>query len=75
MTIRWAFERQSGSKKDLSNLRIGMRKRWLPIAVALAFVPGFVSGQIPPGSMRNTGTRSCDYISGFEAGLSTRRRS
>jgi len=28
-----------------------MWRRWLPIAVALAFVPGFVSGQIMPGSV------------------------
>ena len=28
-----------------------MRERWLPIALALAFVPGFLSGQITPGSM------------------------
>src|SRR5262249_12730 len=28
-----------------------MRRWWLPIAVALAFVPGFVSGQITPGSI------------------------
>ena len=35
----------------MSNLRIGMRRWWLPIAVALALVPDFVSGQITPGSI------------------------
>ena len=51
MTIRWAFERRSGSNQELSHLRIGMLGRWLPIALALAFAPGFLSGQITPGSM------------------------
>ena len=36
MTIRSAFERRSGSKEGLSHLRIGMRGRWLPIALALS---------------------------------------
>ena len=50
MTIRSAFEQPSGFN-NLSYLRIGMRGRWLPTALALAFVPGFLSGQITPGSM------------------------
>jgi protein involved in polysaccharide export with SLBB domain len=50
MTIRSAFERRSGSKEGLSHLRIGMRGRWLPIALALAFVPSLLPGQIVPGT-------------------------
>ena len=49
MTIRSAFERRSGSKEGLSHLRIGMRGRWLPIALALGFVPCLLPGQIVPG--------------------------
>jgi protein involved in polysaccharide export with SLBB domain len=55
MTIRSVFERRQGSKEDLSHLRIGMQGRWLPIALALVLVPGFLSGQITPGS---AGTQS-----------------
>jgi protein involved in polysaccharide export with SLBB domain len=50
MTIRWAFERRSGSKEGLSHLRIAMRGRWLPIALALGFVPSLLPGQIVPGT-------------------------
>ena len=50
MTIRWAFERRSGSKEGLSHLRIGMRGLWLPIALALGFVPSLLPGQIVPGT-------------------------
>lgn len=72
MTIKWAFERQSGSKEDLSHLRIGMRGRWLPIGLALALVPSFLSGQITPGSMgtQTTGATSTSAAarSAFPAG-------
>jgi protein involved in polysaccharide export with SLBB domain len=33
-----------------------MRGRWLPIALALALVPGFLSGQITPGTFGTQGT-------------------
>src|SRR5262245_28481733 len=49
MTIRSAFERPSDFKKSLSRLRIGMRG-WLPIALALAGLPGFLLGQTMPGA-------------------------
>jgi protein involved in polysaccharide export with SLBB domain len=49
MTIRWAFERQSGFKERLSRLRVGTREQWLPIALALALLPGFLQGQVTPG--------------------------
>src|SRR5215472_1395295 len=50
MTISSAFE-QPSDFNNLSYLRIGMRGRWLPTALALAFVPGFLSGQVTPGSV------------------------
>ena len=50
MIIRSAFERRSGSKEDLSHSRIGMRGRWLPIALALSLVPSLLPGQIIPGT-------------------------
>ena len=49
MTIRWAFERQSGSKESLSRLRVGTHGQWLPIVLALSWLPGFLQGQITPG--------------------------
>ena len=49
MTIRSEFERQSDSKKGLRHLRIGIRG-WLPVALALASVPGFLAAQTAPGS-------------------------
>src|SRR5262245_13056893 len=58
MTIRLAGELRSGSKEGLSHLRIGMRGRWLPIALALALVPGFVPGQITPGGIGTQSTGS-----------------
>src|SRR5215831_1878671 len=61
MTIRSAFEQPSGFN-NLSYLRIGMRQRWLPTALALAFVPGFLSGQITPGS-KGTQTTGAGSIS------------
>ena len=50
MTIRSAFERRSGSKEGLSHLRIWMRGRCLPIALALSLVPSLLPGQIVPGT-------------------------
>lgn len=50
MTIRWAFERRSGSKEGLSHLRIGTRGRWLPIALALCLVPELLIAQTTQGS-------------------------
>src|SRR4029450_7717502 len=50
MTIRSAFA-QPSDFNNLSHLRIRIRGSWLPTALALAFVPGFISGQITPGSM------------------------
>jgi len=50
MTIRWAFERQPGSRESLSRLRAGTQGRWLPIALALSLVAGSLPGQIAPGS-------------------------
>jgi protein involved in polysaccharide export with SLBB domain len=67
MTIRLAFERQSGSKKGLSQLRIGMWGQWLPIVVALASVPGFLLGQVTPGSI---GTQSTGATSASAAARS-----
>jgi protein involved in polysaccharide export with SLBB domain len=60
MTIRWAFERQSGFKERLSRLRVGTREQWLPIALALALLPGFLQGQITPGigGSQTTGSAS-----------------
>ena len=49
-TIRSAFERRSGSKEGLSHLRIGMRGRCLPIALAVSLVPSLLAGQIIPGT-------------------------
>lgn len=50
MTIKWAFERQLGSKETLSRLRMRMRAEWWPIALALSLLPGFLQGQITPGT-------------------------
>src|SRR5213080_2129885 len=58
MIIRSAFERRSGSKEDLSHLRIGMRGRWLPIALALSLVPSLLPGQIIPGTTGSQTTGS-----------------
>ena len=60
MTIRWAFEQQSGSKESLSRLRVRTRGRWLPIALALSLLPGFLQGQITPGigGSQTTGSAS-----------------
>jgi protein involved in polysaccharide export with SLBB domain len=49
MTIRWAFEPLSGSKESLSHLRAGTQGKWLPVALALSLLPGFLQGQITPG--------------------------
>ena len=49
MTIRWGFERQFASKETLSRLRVGTRGQWLPVALALSLLPGFLQGQISPG--------------------------
>jgi protein involved in polysaccharide export with SLBB domain len=49
MTIRWAFERQSASKKGLNHLQVGTRGQWLPVALAFSLLPGFLQGQISPG--------------------------
>jgi protein involved in polysaccharide export with SLBB domain len=60
MTIRLVFERQSGFKERLSRLRVGTREQWLPIALALALLPGFLQGQITPGigGSQTTGSAS-----------------
>src|SRR5438876_1233062 len=58
MTIRWAFERQSGSKESLSRLRVGTRGQWLLIALALSLLPGFLQGQITPGISGSQATGS-----------------
>jgi protein involved in polysaccharide export with SLBB domain len=49
MTIRWAFELQSGSKETLNHLRVRTRGQWLRIALALSSLPAFLQGQITPG--------------------------
>jgi protein involved in polysaccharide export with SLBB domain len=41
-----------------------MEGRWLPIALALAVVPGFVSGQIAPGSSGTQGTGAASTSAG-----------
>ena len=59
MTIRWAFERRSGSKEGLSSFaNWRTRGRWLPIALALSLLPGFLPGQIAPGSGGSQATGS-----------------
>jgi protein involved in polysaccharide export with SLBB domain len=49
-----------------------MRGRWLPIALALALVPAFLSGQITPGSIgtqaTGAGSPSAAARSGFPTG-------
>lgn len=45
-----------------------MRGRWLPIALALAWVPGFVLGQISPGTQTGVGSTSASTRSAFPAG-------
>ena len=67
MIIRSAFERRSGSKEDLSHLRIGMRGRWLPIALALSLVPSLLPGQIIPGT---TGSQPTGPITTSQAARS-----
>ena len=60
MTIKWAFERRSGSKNGLTGLRAEMRVQWLPIALALSLLPGLLQGQITPGTgaSQTTGSAS-----------------
>jgi protein involved in polysaccharide export with SLBB domain len=58
MIIKLAFAQRSGSKQELSHLRIGMLGRWLPAAFALAFAPGFLSGQITSATMGTSGSAS-----------------
>src|SRR5207249_5993431 len=58
MTIRWAFERRSGSKNGLTGLRAEMRVQWLPNGLALSLVPGVLQGQITPGSGTSQATGS-----------------
>src|SRR5256885_3448885 len=67
MIIRSAFERRSGSKEGLSHLRMGMRGRWLPIALALSFVPSLLPGQIIPGT---TGSQPTGPITTSQAARS-----
>ena len=50
MTIRSAFERRSGSRRDLNQLRTGTRGRWLATALALSLLPEFLLAQTMPGS-------------------------
>lgn len=50
MTIRWVFERQSGSKEGFIVLRAGMQGRRLVIALALSLLSGSLSGQIAPSN-------------------------
>ena len=45
-----------------------MGGRWLPITFALALVPGFVSGQIAPGTQTGVGSTSASTRSAFPAG-------
>jgi protein involved in polysaccharide export with SLBB domain len=60
MTIRWVFERQSGFKESLSRLRVGTQRQWLPIALTLSLLPGFLQAQITPGigGSQTTGSAS-----------------
>src|SRR6266853_1341835 len=60
MTIRWAFERRSGSKNGLTGLRAKMRVRLFPIAFALSLLPGLLQGQNTPGTgaSQTTGSAS-----------------
>src|SRR5947208_17163601 len=67
MTIRSGCERRSGSKEGLSHLRIGMRGRWLPIALALSLVPSLLPGQIIPGT---TGSQPTGPITTSQAARS-----
>ena len=50
MTIRWAFERQPGSKPGFGHLRTGMRGRCLFSALVLSLLPAFLPAQIVPGT-------------------------
>src|SRR5262245_21319245 len=50
MTIRSAFERRSGSRRGLNQLRTGTRGRWLATALALLLLPEFLLAQSMPGS-------------------------
>ena len=75
MTIRSAFGRRSGSKEGLSHLRIGMRGRWLPIALALSLRARPSAGTNHARNGRITANRTDDYIAGRQVGVSTRRRS
>jgi protein involved in polysaccharide export with SLBB domain len=50
MTIRSAFERRSGSRRGLNQLRTGTRGRWLATALALSLLPEFLLAQTMPGS-------------------------
>ena len=68
MTIRSAFERRSGSKENLSQLPIGMRGRWLPIALVLSLMPALLSGQTAPGT---AGSQPTGPITSSAAGRST----
>ena len=45
-----------------------MRGRRLPIALALALMPGYVSGQISPGTQTGVGSTSASTRSAFPAG-------
>src|SRR5438309_3507223 len=67
MTIRWAFERQSGSKESLSRLRVGTHGQWLPIVLALSWLPGFLQGQITPGIGGSQATGSASTSSAARA--------
>ncbi len=50
MTIRWVFERQSGSKEGFILLRAGIQWRTLAIVLALSLLSGSLTGQIAPGT-------------------------
>ena len=58
MTIRSAFERQSGSKEGFSRLRTGEHGRWLLIGLALCLLGGSLPGQSTPGSGASQATGS-----------------
>lgn len=49
-------------------MRIGIGGQWLPIALALAFVPNFASGQIPPGGQTTGAPATSAARSAFPSG-------
>ena len=67
MTIKSAFEQQSGSKESLVRLRAGTRAQRLAIALAFSVLSGFLQGQITPGSGGSQATVPASTFSGAKA--------